>query len=110
MFGSVILSQIMPWCWVSLILPTLLHLGHKIKMDSFRSDLANCSFVKCPGNTASVLYEQYTKDLNDLLDKHAPEVSYTFIKGPAKWLSDSYLLAKAVRHQFECIWHKDKSP
>ena len=73
-------------------------------------DLANCSFVKCPGNTASVLYEQYTNDLNDLLDKHAHEVSHTFIKGPAKWLSDSYLLAKAVRHQFKCIWRKDKSP
>ena len=83
---------------------------HKIKMDSFRSDLANCSFVKCPGNTTSVLYEQYTKDLNYLLDKHVPEVSHTFIKGPAKWLSDSYLLAKAVRCQFEYVWRKDKSP
>ena len=37
-------------------------------------------------------------------------VSHTFIKGPAKWLSDSYLLTKAVRRQFERIWHKDKSP
>ena len=36
-------------------------------------------------------------------------MSRTFIKGPAKWLSDSSLLAKAVRHQFECIWHTDKS-
>ena len=42
---------------------------HRINMDSFRSDLANCLFVKCPGNTPSVLYEQYTKDLTDLLDK-----------------------------------------
>ena len=79
-------------------------------MDCLRSDLENCSFVKCPGNTASVLYEQYTKDLKELLDKHAPEVSCTFIKGPAKWLSDSYLLAKAIRRQFECIWWKNKSP
>ena len=83
---------------------------HRINKDCFRSDLANCLFVKCPGNTASVLYEQYTKDLKDLLDKHAPEMSHTFIKGPAKWLSDSYLLAKAVRRQFERIWRKDKSP
>ena len=37
-------------------------------------------------------------------------MSHTFIKGPAKWLSDSYLLAKAVRRQFERIWRKDKSP
>ena len=39
-----------------------------------------------------------------------PKVSCTLIKGPAKWLSDSYLLTKAVRCQFERIWHKDKSP
>ena len=74
-------------------------------MDSLKSDLANCSFVKCPGNTASVLYEQYTNDLIDLLDKHAPKVSRAFINGLAKWLSDSYLLAKAVRRQFEWINH-----
>ena len=76
---------------------------YRINMDCLWSDLENCLFVKCPGNTA-------TKDLKELLDKHAPEVSRTFIKGPAKWLSDSYLLAKAVRRQFECIWRKNKSP
>ena len=86
------------------------HRFHKIKMDSFRSYLANCSFIKCPGYIASVPYEQYTNDLSDLLDKHTPEVSRTFIKGPAKWLSDSYLLSKAVRHQFQRTWRKDKSP
>ena len=79
-------------------------------MDSLKSDLAYCSLDKCPGNTASVLYEQCTNYLNDLLDKHAPKVSCTFIKGLAKWLSDFNLLAKAVRRQFKCIWHKDKSP
>ena len=77
-------------------------------MDSLRSDLVNFSFVKWHRNNASVLYEPYTSDLNDFLDKHTPEVCRTFIKGPAKWLSDSYLLAKAVRRQFKCIWHKDQ--
>ena len=109
----------MPCCWVSLIFtnPSVprsktvtFRRFHKIKIDSFRSDLAKCSFVKCPGNTASVLYKQYTNEVSDLLDKHVPEVSRTFIKGPAKWLSDSYLLAKAVRHQFKRTWRKDKSP
>ena len=28
---------------------------HKIKIDNSRSNLANCSFVKCPGDTASAL-------------------------------------------------------
>ena len=77
-------------------------------MDSLWSEFAKSSFIKCPANTASVLYEQYTSNLNDLLDKHVPEVSRTFIKGPVNWLSDSYLLAKSVRRQFECIWHNDK--
>ena len=36
-------------------------------------------------------------------------MSCTFTKGAAKWLSGSYLVAKAFRHQFECIWCKDKS-
>ena len=62
-----------------------------------QSDLASYSFVKCPENTACALYEQYTDYLNDLLDKHAPKVSLTFTEGLAKWLSDSYLLLKAVR-------------
>ena len=67
-------------------------------MDSFRS---NCSFVKCPGNTPSIHCEQYTSDLNAFLDKHAPNLSHTFTKGLSKWLSDSYMLAKAVRSQFD---------
>ena len=83
---------------------------HRINMDCLRSDLSNCSFVKAPGNAASVLYEQYTNDLKELLDKHTPEVSRTFIKGPAKWRSVLYLLSKAVRRQFELIWRKDKTP
>ena len=40
---------------------------------------------------------------------NAPRVSHTVNKGAAKWILDSYLLAKAVEHQFECIWCKEKS-
>ena len=75
---------------------------------TLRRDMANCSFVIC--NTASVVYEQYTSDPIDLFNKHTPKVCRTFIKGPAKWFSDSYLLAKNVRCQLEYIWYKDKSP
>ena len=53
-------------------------------MDSLRNDLDNCLIVKFRGNTASVLYKQYTSELNDLLDKHTLKVSRTFIKGPVK--------------------------
>ena len=69
-------------------------------MDNFFSDLANCSFARCPGNIASAFYEQYRSDLNDLLHKHALKVSHTFTKGAAKFPLDSYLLTKAVRHKF----------
>ena len=98
MFRSVSSSQTMLWCWISSILlrPSLskprnltFRRYHKLKMDSLQSNLTNCSVVKCPGNTASALYEPYTSDLNDLLDKHTPKLSRTFTKGPAKWLSYS---------------------
>ena len=32
---------------------------HKIDLDSFHKDLENCSFVRYPGDTVSVLCEQY---------------------------------------------------
>ena len=79
-------------------------------MDYLRNDLSNCSFVPCPGDTAKKLYDQYTKDLSNLLDKHAPEVTRCFAKEPAKWLSDTYKNAKSIRRQFERIWRKNKTP
>ena len=74
---------------------------HKINMKGLCSDLANCSFLRCPGNIASALYDQYISDLIDLLDKHSPKVSHISTKGDAKWLSDSCLKTKIIRHHLE---------
>ena len=82
---------------------------HKINMDTLRNDLSNCSFVACPGDTAKKLYDQYTNDLSNLLDKHAPEVTRCLAKEPAKWISDTYKNAKSIRRQFERIWRKKKT-
>ena len=82
---------------------------HKIDLDSLCKDLGNCSFVRRPGNTVSVLCEQYLGDLSRLLDKHAPLVTRTSTKQATGWLSDSYRLAKNIRRQLERIWRKDKS-
>ena len=82
----------------------------KIKVQSLGCDLANDSFVTSPGSKVSAFYEQYTRDLSGLLNKHAPMFSLTFTKGAAGRLSNSYLQAKAIRHQFKWIWCKDKSP
>ena len=82
---------------------------HKIDMDSFRKDLGNSAFVKHPGDTVSVLCEQYLDDLSKLLDKYAPLVTRTFTKQATGWLSDTYRLAKTIRGQLEQIWRKDKS-
>ena len=79
-------------------------------MQSLMCDLEKCSFVASPGSTVSALHDQYTRDLSNLLDKHAPLVTRIFTKGAAGWLSDTYLQAKAVRRQFERFWRKDKSP
>ena len=83
---------------------------HKINMDTLCNDLSNCSFVACPGDTAKKLYDQYTNDLSNLLDKHAPEVTRCLAKEPAKWISDTYKNAKSIRRQFERIWRKKKTP
>ena len=72
---------------------------HKINMDTLRNDLSNCSFVACPGDTAKKLYDQYTNDLSNLLDKHAPEVTRCLAKEPAKWLSDTYKNASGVKRK-----------
>ena len=82
---------------------------HKIDMDSFRKDLGNSAFVKCPGDAVSGLCEQYLDDLSKLLDKHAPLVTRTFTEQATGWLSDTYRLAKTIRRQLERIWRKDKS-
>ena len=37
----------------------------KIRMESLHCDLANYSFVGCPGDTTGALYKQYTSDLNN---------------------------------------------
>ena len=83
---------------------------HEINMDTLRNDLSNCSFVACLGDTAKKLYDQYTNDLSNLLDKHAPNVTRYLAKEPAKWLSDTYKNAKSIRRQFERIWRKKKTP
>ena len=82
---------------------------HKIDLDSLCKDLGNCSFVRRPGDTVSVLCEQYFDDLSKLLDKHAALVTRTFTKQAIGWLSDIYRLAKTIRRQLERIWRKDKS-
>ena len=59
--------------------------------------VGNFSFVRRPGDTVSVLCEQYLGDLSKLLDKDAPLVTRTFTKQGTGWLPDSYRLAKTVR-------------
>ena len=81
----------------------------KIDLDSLCKDLGNCSFVRRPGDTVSVLCEQYLGDLSRLLNKHAPLGTRASTKQATGWLSDTYRLAKNIRRQLERIWHKDKS-
>ena len=82
---------------------------HRINMSDFRSDLKEMPFVKCPANSVSQLYDQYTQDLSRILDRHAPLVSSLKTKPHADWLSETYRLAKSLKRQFERAWRKDKS-
>ena len=101
---------------LSTLLPLLLPVkqefpigGIIISMSNFRSGLKEMPFVKCPANSVSQLYDQYVQDLSCVLDRHAPLVSSLKMKQRADWLSESYRLAKSLRHQFERAWRKDKS-
>ena len=49
------------------------------------------------------------KDLSRILDGHAPLVSGLRTRQHAGWLSESYRLARSLRHQFERAWRKHKS-
>ena len=82
---------------------------HHINMSDFWSDLKEMPFVKCPANSVSQLYDRYIEDLSCILDRHAPLVSSLKMKQRADWLSETYRLAKSLRHQFERAWPKDKS-
>ena len=66
-------------------------------------------FVKCPANSVSQLYDQYVQDLSCIFDRHAPLVSSLKTKQHVDWLSETYRLAKSLRHRFERAWRKDKS-
>ena len=77
-------------------------------MQSFCEDLTNTSFVTSPASTAADLFDQYINGLGGVLDMHAPLICRRARKTPAGWLSDSYRRAKSIRHQIECMWHKDR--
>ena len=72
-----------------------------MNISDFRSGLKEMSFVKCPANSVSQLYDQYVQDLSFILDRHAPLVSSLKTKQRADWLSETYRLAKSLRRQFE---------
>ena len=78
-------------------------------MQSFCEDLANTSFVTSTASMTTDLYDQYISDLGGVLDRHAPLICQRDKKTPAGWLCDSYRRAKSIRHQFECMWRKDRS-
>ena len=53
--------------------------------------------------------DHYVHDPGCFIDRHAPLICGRIKKEPADWLSDTYLKAKSVRHQFEHMWRKDRS-
>ena len=83
---------------------------HHINMSDFCPDLKNTSFVKSPAHAVVDLYEQYVRDLGNVLDSHAPLISRLTNKDSADWMSDDYRCAKSLRCQFERTWHSAKNP
>ena len=83
---------------------------HRINMSDFLSDLKNTSFVKSPADAVVDVYEQYIRDLGNVLDRHTPLISGLTNKDSADWMSDDYQRAKSLRRQFERTWRRAKNP
>ena len=83
---------------------------HRINMSDFRSDLKNTSFVKAPVDGVVDLYEQYVRDLGNVLDRHAHLISRLTKKDSADWMFDDYQRAKSLRHQLERTCCRAKIP
>ena len=65
-------------------------------------------FVKCPANSVSQLYDQYVQDLSYILYRHAPLASSLKMKQSGDWSSETYCLAKSLRHQLNELGVKIK--
>ena len=83
---------------------------HHINLFDFWSDIKNASFVKSPADAVVDLYEQYVRDLSNVLDRHAPLISRLTNKDSADWMSDGYQCAKSLSRQFERTWNRTKNP
>ena len=75
-------------------------------MSDFRSDLKNTSVVKSQVDAVVDLYEQYVRDLGNVLDRHTLLTSRLTNKDFADWMSDDYRCAKSLRRQFERTWRR----
>ena len=59
-------------------------------MSDFYSDLRNTSFVKSPADAVVDFYEQYVRDLGNVLHRHAPLISRLTKNDTADCMSDDY--------------------
>ena len=81
-----------------------------VNTELLRKDLTESRL--CDGSPSDVteLAMLYDTTLNDILDKHAPKATRTFVLRPkAPWLTDSILEEKRKKRKAEKIWMKSKT-
>lgn len=79
----------------------------EIDYDCIREDITNCSFKTDPSNDIENLTKQYNSDLNNLLDKHAPQITREITSRPnTPWYNEALRKLKQEKRAYERKWRK----
>ena len=84
---------------------------NKIDLDTLHMDLSNYDLLMHPKTSLLELTDQFSKTLNQLLDKHAPkQTKMTQLRPPSPWMSLEIIIAKRRRRYLERVWGRSRSP
>ena len=74
---------------------------------AFQNDVAHSALAFHTCSSADSQLELYNKVLADLIDKYAPEKSFTIVERPTPpWYNSEILAAKRARRAAERRWHR----
>ena len=82
--------------------------SHRIYKEKMKSDLLASELLTNPHK--DVLYSQYHSTLSSLIDKRGPShTKHVKAQYIARWVNESVIVAKEIKHLYEHIWCRNKS-
>jgi hypothetical protein len=80
-----------------------------INMESFTSDIKTSALITSQSENIDELVDQYNTVLSNLLDKHAPLITKTFVLRPdTMWYNEELRVEKRKRRRLERRWRRSK--